>query len=255
MARLDPSNFLQRQSHFVHQPHTSTFVPASLPSPGSAASSRPSSSFSNSQYFVQPTNLSQSITTHQQSEHSSTPSHIYDTAQSYLSNFTDSTEIIRADAPTVSVPPVRLGCAAHSSLSSRSIWRLPLLIPPSGDSFRSSFLAYQRDSTRGYSSSVDRCAWQQVYVRSTHPKVVQEFNAGINKVRDKELSGQLSVLEAVIEMVQCELIQNRRIAVRELVAQIPGRWCSSYSTSRWIIWITASVTDSRPLRSSSWSSY
>ncbi|KAK5641114.1 hypothetical protein RI129_009661 [Pyrocoelia pectoralis] len=55
----------------------------------------------------------------------------------------------------------------------------------------------------------------------------REFSAGRKEVHDEEQVGSLSVSEAVVEMVQRGMLQNRRIAVRELAARIPG---SPYGT-------------------------
>ncbi|XP_075210291.1 histone-lysine N-methyltransferase SETMAR-like [Lycorma delicatula] len=58
-------------------------------------------------------------------------------------------------------------------------------------------------------------------------KWCREFSTGRKEVHDEEQSGRPSVLEAVIEMVKREALQNRRITARELLAGIPG---SSYGT-------------------------
>ncbi|GFT65205.1 HTH_48 domain-containing protein [Nephila pilipes] len=58
-------------------------------------------------------------------------------------------------------------------------------------------------------------------------KWCREFSAGWKKVHDEERNGRPSVSEAVIEMVQREMLQSRRITVSELIARITG---SSYGT-------------------------
>lgn len=55
----------------------------------------------------------------------------------------------------------------------------------------------------------------------------REFSACRKDIGDKERSARPSVSNAIIKMVQREVLQNRRITVRELAARIPG---SSYGT-------------------------
>ncbi|GFT47991.1 HTH_48 domain-containing protein [Nephila pilipes] len=77
----------------------------------------------------------------------------------------------------------------------------------------------------------------------------RKLSAGRKEVHDEERTGRPSVSEAVIEMIRCEVLQNRRITVHELVARIPG---SSYGTverasteklgyhkccARWVPWL------------------
>ncbi|GFS53613.1 HTH_48 domain-containing protein [Nephila pilipes] len=81
-------------------------------------------------------------------------------------------------------------------------------------------------------SPIDRGVWRQVYVHIQHvQKWYGEFRAGRKEVHDKERSGRRPVSEAVIKMVQREVLENRRITVREFVARIPGSYYGTVERS------------------------
>lgn len=55
----------------------------------------------------------------------------------------------------------------------------------------------------------------------------REFSNGRKDVHDEERSGRPAVSESIVEKIEREMLQNRRITIRELVDRIPG---SSYGT-------------------------